>query len=269
MDLNDINALRRAGRPTLSELDRWPRQAWTRSVLVATGVRLHELEKRYGAFSSCSGRFTRVWYKYKDGARPIPEWLFQRVGNDYPETRKWLCHPLWKLLAPKVSLSQVYDAMLGLPIEVVKLLYLPQDGNGVVLRGPRSSFTLPLLFISGKWRNVECSDRYAACLGLMREAEILLDQESHSASKHFLEYELGKFMLHPVLGFLASDVHRRAMDLLRSGQEDGSPMRAKYEEAAEEERIREAANLRIRSMRRPLSNMTKRASLKKNQHEVG
>lgn len=183
-------------------------RAWVRSVRLASGLSLLELEKKFvDSKKPSSSARSCIWDKYARGSvvprigkKPNGELhLANRVNNSYPDTLQWLVSPIWRLsdIAP-MSMIEIKEAFEGMPY-LYRSIFIEAEykTKGVFWR---RDVDLESCFAT--LNKLDTIPAFIALLTLVKEAELTQDQATHqSAFVEAISYE-DKLSALPELEFI-------------------------------------------------------------------
>lgn len=139
-----------------------------------------------------------------------------RVDTCYQGTAKWLHHPLWELLQPKIySLGELHMIMARLEGKIVRGLFFVENDltNKTLVR----NYNVEPKVIRKLWKHSSL-DNFALLLGLLREAEIRTDMPSHHCACQAMLLMLPQIAkLNPIesiAGLLFDDLQQRFFNVI-------------------------------------------------------
>ena len=187
-------------------------RAWVKSVRLASGLSLVELEKKFAdSKNPSSSARSCIWDKYARGS-VVPRigknpngdlHLANRVNHTYPGTLQWLISPMWRLsdVAP-MSMIEIKETFKGMP-------YLCRDNFIEAEKKAKGVFWRRNVDLENCFYTLSKIDTvpaFIALLTLVKEAELTQDQATHqSAFNEAISYEV-KLSALPELEFIYEEL---------------------------------------------------------------
>lgn len=183
-------------------------RTWVEAVMYASGITLVELEQKFSE-NRLSDPVARscIWDKYRNGyvvprigKRPNGDYhLANRVEACYPGTMLWLTSPIWRLAdkAP-MEMTEIRKIYEGMPY-LFRSMFVEVEHK---VKGVFWRRYVEIDKCCETLRNLETLPAFISLLTIIKEAEIIQDQDVHDyVFDVVIEYK-DKLIEHPILNFV-------------------------------------------------------------------